>query len=202
MRVSATEQDTPELSLTVDWDRCWESHRKLARVLGCLRFFSALFQHVHALHECSSSFSHCPCESHWSSEQSVGTYPVADPIALACDFNISLPRDCTQSMQSSLLCALIGVPIPTWSLPFSSCLIPCISFLQPLLYNSLSVRCQFVFSKSCSRYRYIFLICSWGKVSSMSSYSPIFISSLCWSSIWQHRRNYSEIFPPKYNSIN
>lgn len=113
VRVSATEQDTPELSLTVDWDRCWESHRKLARVLGCLRFFSALFQHVHALHECSSSFSHCPCESHWSSEQSVGTYPVADPIALACDFNISFPRDCTQSMQSSLLCALIGVPIPT-----------------------------------------------------------------------------------------
>lgn len=58
--------------------------------------------------------------------------------------------------ESSLLCALIGVPTPTWTLPFSSCLIPCVSFLQPWLYNSLSARCQFVFSKSCSRYRYIF----------------------------------------------
>lgn len=103
--------------------------------------------------------------------------------------------------ESSLLCALIGVPTPTWTLPFSSCLIP--------VYHSYSLGCITVFLPDASLFSArvapdidIFLICSWGKVSSMSSCSPILISSLCWSSIWQHRRNCSEIFPPKFNSIN
>ena len=130
-----------------------------------------------------------------------GDSPSSRPYSSGLWFQHLTPQGGTQSMQSSLLCALIGVPIPTWSLPFSSCLIPCISFLQAWLYNSLSARCQFVFSKSCSRYRYIFDMFV-RKVSSMSSYSPILISSLCWSSIWQHRRNCSEILPSKYNSIN
>lgn len=95
---SATEQERSELTLIVDQDRCWGSHRKLARVLGCLSFCSALFQHVHALHEYSPSFSHYSYQSHWSSEQSMGTHPVADPIALLCGFKVSLPMEGTHSM--------------------------------------------------------------------------------------------------------
>lgn len=176
--VWATEQEGPELALTVDWDTCWGSHRKLARVLGCLSFFSALFQHVRALHKCSSSFSHYPCQSHWSSKQSVGNPLVSDPVLLVCGLNFSLPREGVQSMQSSLLCALLRVPIPTRSLPFSSCLIPCVSFLQPWLLWVFLPDAS-LFSARVAPDIDIFLICSWGKVSSVSSYSPILISSQC-----------------------
>ena len=94
-----------------------------------------------------------------------------------CCFHCSLPMEFSFH-EFSLFLALSPLQraqVPTLSFLFPSCPIICGSFLQSCLYSSLfPISSQF--SVRIVPHANVFLMCSWGKVNSTSSYSAILIS--------------------------
>ena len=95
-----------------------------------------------------------------------------------CGSACSLPRAVTHPCDLPfLLRPLPDTHILTWFLLFPSFPIPCGSFLQPWLYRSLSVSFQLVFSENAPCVC-VFLMCSWGEVSSKYSNYAIYLFTL------------------------
>ena len=74
------------------------------------------------------------------------------------------------------LCSLLGVWVPTWSLVFPSYPTLCVSFFTTLIEKSLPV--SSLFSVRIGPHIDVYFMCSWGQVTSASSYFAI------WSPLW------------------
>lgn len=117
------------------------------------------------------------CRSHWFSNQLRGLILLMLDPGLGwplCLLNCSLPRRESPSLCNPvpLLYPLIKVQVqpncfsslPTWF---------CVYFLQSFGYKKSLLPMFSLFSVSIAPHIYVFLMCSWGQVSSVSSYLAI-----------------------------
>ena len=166
------------------WISQWGSQGKLAGAPGSFIVSSTLSlgvsKHVHALQECSLGFLQSSYKSHWFSNQLRGLiFHALDP-GWDAQYVVWTPHSPGRipmpviSPSSSVFSPRNVGPnrITSPSLPNSMWI-----FLYSLDCRRIFLPVSILFSVRIALCVVVFLICSWGKLSSVSSFSTILISS-------------------------